>query len=400
LSCGLVAAAAAALACSKSSPSTVSQSASPAGQSASGSSANRALPRGFQSYDNPNGSGHLIYAKFSVSDPSASNSMRDFLGTLNSFFDAPPQLLAAVGNPTDQVVQATLSGNLGGKPVTGIATVVISQTNAIVGLVYDAPAALKTSFQQLYRRLGQEMPQGSSGPFTLAAPQSWQRQTGGDRTAALNLPSGWKVDGITKGIVAVSGPHKEYVELGYTFFVNTMPGSQGMVSRYLEPVPAFTFFVNANRTVTGYDGSVIHQSPGRLIASKAVPAPMQAGKGAYLLQELTVNGVLYKVYALVYTAPPSDDRLDSLHFLRRRSCERIRFGIRRHDAHVGFLEGGRPRLSGADAADSAEHERNARHPQQHQQRPAPNSGHGQHVHRHGQSHQRRNDSSELDHRRL
>jgi hypothetical protein len=290
--------------CSKSS-NLASSGAPPAAQSSSGSSANRAMPRGFQSFDNPGGSGHLIYAKLPVTNPSASNSMRDFLGSLNNFFDAPPQLLAAVGNPTDQVVQATLSGNIGGKPVTGIATVTIAGSNAVVGLVYDAPAALRNSFKPLYQRLGQEMPQGSSTPFTLAAPQNWQRQSGGDGTAALNLPTGWKVDGITKGIVGVSGPHKEYVELGYTFFVNTvrLPGSQGMVSRYLEPVPAFAYFVNANSTVTGFDGVTVHQSLGRLIASKAVPPPMQAGQGAYILQELTVNGVLYKVYALVYTAP-------------------------------------------------------------------------------------------------
>jgi hypothetical protein len=272
------------------------------GATPSGSIANHALPSGFQSYSNPNGSGHLIYAKLPVNDPSASNSMRNFLGILNNFFDAPPQLLAAVANSQDQVVQATVSGKIGGQSVTGVANVTITGNSAIVGLVYDSPAGLRTSFQSLSRRFNQEMPQGTSTPFTLATPQNWQRRTGGDQTAALNLPDGWKVDGITKGIVAVSGPHKEYVELGYTFFVGTMPGP-GMVSRYLEPVPAFTFFVNANSTVTGYDGVVVHQSPGRLIASKSVPPPMQAGKGAYILQELTVNGVPYKVYALVYTAP-------------------------------------------------------------------------------------------------
>jgi hypothetical protein len=290
--------------CSKS-PSTSSPGSASNASSSSGSSSAHAIPSGFQSFDNPGGSGHLLYAKLSVTDPSASNSMRSFLGTLNSFFDAPPQLLAAVGNPTDQVVQATLSGNIGGKPVTGIATVTVAGQSAIVGLVYDAPAALKTSFKPLYQKLSQQMPQGSSTPFTLATPQNWQRQTGGDRSAALNLPDGWKVDAITKGIVAVSGPHKEYVELGYTFFINTvrLPGSVGMVSPYLEPVAAFAFSVRANSTVTGFDGITVHQTIGRLIASKSVPAPMQGGKGAYLLQELTVNNVLYKVYALVYTAP-------------------------------------------------------------------------------------------------
>jgi hypothetical protein len=42
--------------------------------------------------------------------------------------------------------------------------------------------------------------------------------------------------------------------------------------------------------------------PGKVIESKVVAAPMQGGQGAFMLQEMTVNGTPYKVYALVYTA--------------------------------------------------------------------------------------------------
>lgn len=310
---GLALAGVGAQSCSKNSNSgatqgpAASQGAGASQQAASGGLPAQTLPRGYQAYSDAQSSGRLIYAKFSQSDHSARSAMRDSLSSLNSYFDAPPQLLSAVSDSQDQVVQAVLSANLKGQPVRGVATVVIGSAGATFGLVFDRPTALQNSFQTLSKRLGQEMPQssGASGPLNLSAPQDWKRQAGGDGSAAVNLPAGWRITGTTQGIVSVEGPHKEYVELGLIFFVATqaLPGAKGMVSRYLDPVPAFTYFVNYNSTVKAQDGSTIHQSPGRVLESKAVPAPMQGGKGAYLLQEITVNGVPYKLYGLVYTAP-------------------------------------------------------------------------------------------------
>jgi hypothetical protein len=92
--------------------------------------------------------------------------------------------------------------------------------------------------------------------------------------------------------------------LGVVTFVNTqlVPGTTGLASSYLAPVPAFTFLTNYTTRVNQLTGVKLITVPGKVIESKAVQAPMQGGEGAFMLQEMTVNGTPYKVYALVYTA--------------------------------------------------------------------------------------------------
>jgi len=277
---------------------------STAAQSTSGPLPARPLPRGFQTYNDPSSSGRLILAKFSGGQRSARSAMRDFLAALNSYFDGPPQLLAAVGDPHDQVVQVILSANLQSQPVRGVATVVLGQTEATLAVIFDRPNSLRASFQTLSQRLSQEMPKGAGGgSIDLSPPKAWRRQTAGDRSAAVDLPAGWQITTCSQGIVTIAGPRQELIQLGLIFFVSTLPGSQGMASPYLQPVPAFSYFVNYSTRVNLQQGVNIRNVPGRVLEVKPVPAPMPNGRGAYLLQETSSNGQPYKVFALVYTAP-------------------------------------------------------------------------------------------------
>jgi len=120
----------------------------------------------------------------------------------------------------------------------------------------------------------------------------------------VNLPAGWKVTACVQGTMQILGPRGEYVQLGDIAFVATqaLPGTQGLVSPYLGPVPAFTLFTNYATRMNLAAGVKLNNVPGKVVESKAVQAPMQGGEGAYMLQEMTVNGTPYKVYALVYTA--------------------------------------------------------------------------------------------------
>ena len=154
-------------------------------------------------------------------------------------------------------------------------------------------------------RLAQELPSNtrSGGPFDLSPPKQWKRQTAGDRTAAADLPPGWRITACNQGILTIAGPHDELLQLGLIFFVSTMPGSQGMVSRYLQPVPAFSYFVNYFTRANLQQGLNLNNVPGRVLETREVPAPMQNGRGAYLMQEVSSNGRPSKVFALVYTAP-------------------------------------------------------------------------------------------------
>jgi hypothetical protein len=282
-----------------------SQKAPTTAQTAGGPLPERALPGGFQSFNNPRGSGRLLYTKFSRGKSSARAVMRDSLTALKSYFDGPPQLLSAVSDPQDQAVQVMVSANLQGQPVRGVAFAVVGQAGAAFGLIFDRPELLSSSFQTLSARLGQEIPAGPSGSGTidLTSPREWKRQTAGDQSAAVDLPTGWQITGCSQGIITIAGPHSELIQLGLIFFVSTLPGSQGMAGPYLQPVPAFSFFVNYFTRVNLQQGTNINNVPGRVLEVKEVPAPMPNGRGAYLLQEVSSNGKPTKTFALVYTAP-------------------------------------------------------------------------------------------------
>ena len=263
------------------------------------------LPRGFQTYSDPHSSGRLIFAKFPAGPHSARALMRDSLAALKTYFDRPPQLQGAVSDPQDQVVQVILSGSVRGQPVRGVATAAVAQSGATFGLVLDRPDLLKSSFQPLSQRLGQEMPvtKSAGGSIDLSPPQQWRRETAGDGTCHVSLPPGWQITSCSQGIVTVAGPRKELIQLGLIFFVSTLPGAQGMAGPYLQPVPAFSYFINYSTFVNRQNGVNIRNVPGRVLEVRNVPAPMPNGRGAYLLQETATDGQPYKVLALVYTAP-------------------------------------------------------------------------------------------------
>src|SRR5580693_3779554 len=163
-----------------------SQKASSSAQTAGGSLAERALPGGFQSFNNPRGSGRLVYTKVEGDKNSARAVMRDSLAALRSYFDGPPQLLSAVSDPQDQAVHVMLSATLQQQRVQGVATAVANQSGAAFGVIFDRPQSLRTSFQPLSARLGQELPANPNGGglIDLTSPREWKRQTAGDQSAA------------------------------------------------------------------------------------------------------------------------------------------------------------------------------------------------------------------------
>lgn len=300
----LMAALMAAAACTQKPVTAEAEQSSSAVQSSAAGLPAHALPQGFQSYSDPHSSGRLIYEKLS-SGQSARAVMKNSLGALKTYFDAPPQLLSAVSDPQDQVVQVILSANLRGQAVRGVATAAITPPGAVFGLAFDRPDALKSSYKALSQRFGQELPKsaGGAGVVDLSPPKTWQRQTGGDRSAAVDLPAGWHITSCSQGIMTITGPRNELIQLGLIFFVSYLPSSSSMSGPYLQPTQAFSYFVNFSTKANQAQGIKITNVAGRVLDSKSIPPPMPNGKGAYLLQETTSNGRPYKAYALVYTAP-------------------------------------------------------------------------------------------------
>lgn len=285
----------------------------PGGASATASSGDDrpAPPRGFVVRTPSQGTGWVLYAPFPRGPATARGVMRAGLAALKTYFDGPVQVLSAGADARDQAVQAIVSASVHGRPVRAVATAVTGATadGGAFGIVLDRPDALRASFAGLSALLAHDMPvtAGSSGAgpagADLAAPRDWTRQTGGDRSAAVDLPAGWQVKGCSEGAITIVGPHRELIQLGLIFFVSNFPGAQGMSGPYLAPVPAFSYFVDFTTRANLRQGLKLDNVPGRVIESRDTPAPMPNGRGAYLLQDIASNGQPARAFALVYTVP-------------------------------------------------------------------------------------------------
>jgi len=73
-------------------------------------------------------------------------------------------------------------------------------------------------------------------------PANWQRQTAGDRSAAVSLPPNWRLSEVAKGSAGVDGPSREKIVLGYQIFV--MPGSPNYAP-YMGPEQALLWFTRS-----------------------------------------------------------------------------------------------------------------------------------------------------------
>ena len=189
-------------------------------------------------------------------------------------------------------MQVMVAGSLLGQRVQGVATAVVGQSGAVFGLDFRPSRCAQSIFSDLYRKgLARKCRSGfrrrRDRPHTAQGMEtSNRRRPERGRRSAARLAN----HGCSQGIVTIAGPHNELIQLGLIFFVSTLPGAQGMAGPYLQPVPAFSFFVNYFTRVNLQQGTNLNNVPGRVLEVKDVPAPMQNGRGAYLLQEVSSNG--------------------------------------------------------------------------------------------------------------
>jgi hypothetical protein len=269
----------------------------------------RGLPSGFQVYNDPQGSGRMLHVKFTGGTDSAAAAMRQYLGSLSGYFDGAPQLIGAVGDPQDKVVQAAWTGKINGQPVRGMAAVILGKGEGTFALLYDKPESFAASFGRMTQALAPQIPKsatasGGGGNFTMAPEQNWRRQSGGDGSAAASVPDGWRVTGAAKGAMDIVGPNKEVIELGLAapIFTSPMPGSRpGSFGPYLNPMDAVKFYE------AGMNYLTLQNSPpdkfGRIVES--TPVPSQNGQAMYALQELDTSLGHRKVFLFMATIPPS-----------------------------------------------------------------------------------------------
>jgi hypothetical protein len=259
------------------------------------------LPRSFQIYSDPQGSGRVVFVKFSGGSRSASGAMRDFLSQVNGYFDVPPKFVGAVGDPQDRVVQAMWSSSLNNQPIRGVATVVIGQSDATFAMMFDRPQNFAASYSRLAAALSPQMPKSSGGNGGEISTVNWTRQTMGDRSAAATLPPGWHMTDCVNGAMDVVGPNKQVMALGLAFpiFSSPMPGSKpGSVAPYMDPIHAIMFYESGMNTIK------MQQTPsswyGKLI--ETTPAQNPNGQGLYVLQESNNENGHRKEFILMMTS--------------------------------------------------------------------------------------------------
>jgi hypothetical protein len=122
--------------------------------------------------------------------------------------------------------------NMGGSPVTGL--LIITQHGSAVpqmGILYDdsrrfvntEPAMLKAvsaAWQGAASSASDPSSTRAQAPSTLvpkSGPEKLYPATGGDRSAVINLPSGWRVISVAGGSIAAEGNHGEMLSLQSAF---------------------------------------------------------------------------------------------------------------------------------------------------------------------------------------
>jgi hypothetical protein len=265
-------------------------------QSQQSQQGNHSLPNGFQVYNDSDGTGQLVFAKFGPGRETASAVMRDCLGGVRGYFDVPPQILGAIGDQEDHVVQAIWKGTMQGQVVRGVATVAVGRQGSTFAILFDRPQAFATSYPRLARRLSQEMPRDASGggPVSFAPERSWARQTAGDQSAAASVPAGWHVTGCAKGALDIVGPNQESIELGLAWptFVRALPGYRGKTAPYMDPIHAL-YWYESNLGISASANS-------RVVETTQIP--WQNGQAMYILQDVDTNQGKRRVFALVGTS--------------------------------------------------------------------------------------------------
>lgn len=139
--------------------------------------------------------------------------------------------------------------NLGNKPMTGLLIVNHGADNSASGAVlFDTSARFSASEPRLMRALAAAWrPLAGDAGRAAAHPHATgvaplTRTTGGDQSASIGLPAGWRIRSVASGTLNVVGDHGEMVFLGMLY--------QGF---RMGPDP-FTNFVNISNRFRGQHG--------------------------------------------------------------------------------------------------------------------------------------------------
>jgi hypothetical protein len=265
----------------------------------------RTPPSGFASVNGPTG-GRTLAGTFTGNARSAAAVLGGMLGMLRGYFDGPPVVSSAVGDPSDRGIMAFFDARLQGTPVRGVALVQLNDGGGGgVAIIFDRPADLGRSFAPMARQLGGVQVPGS-GP--AARPVALQQQTTPDGKAAIGVPPGWRITGWGNGAVDVAGPQGQLVDVGIYLPIFSAPTYGGPVpgAIYLpfiaDPATAVRAVSEAqSRQAVAKGGAAVTDI--EVLERVPTPPPTGAGQAAYLFARSRIGGRPHYHFALVNTAP-------------------------------------------------------------------------------------------------
>lgn len=263
----------------------------------------RTPPSGFTSLDGPSG-GRTLAGTFTGNARSAAAVLGGMVGGLRGYFDGPPVVSSAVGDPRDRSIMAFFDARLQSTPVRGAIMVQLADGGGgAVAVLFDRPADIARSFKPMARQLAGGP--GPGGPAPRAVPL--QQQTTPDGKAAIGVPAGWRITGWGNGAVDVAGPQGQMVDVGIYLPIFSAPTYGGPIpgAVYLPFIADPTVAVRAVSEVLGRQAAArggMGISDVEVVERVPTPPPTGAGQAAYMFLRSRVGGRPNLHFALVNTA--------------------------------------------------------------------------------------------------
>jgi hypothetical protein len=189
------------------------------------------------------GGGQVVYGTIDASHTPQS-AMSLMLKSVHGHFGGQPRVskVFQVRNTHSYAAFFTLiASKQGRKAIAGEVMVDVPPGGQPAGaLLYDSAERFPQSEPALLRTLGDawktsQLTQAATPTATAGRAAELHMQTGGDRSASIGLPEGWKLLTVSGGQLTAEGPHGEKIGLG--IIIGPIRDPSNAPNAHLPPVP-------------------------------------------------------------------------------------------------------------------------------------------------------------------
>ena len=251
--------------------------------------------------DNPDG-GQVVYGSL-YGQSSFQGAMGFMLRQVHGHFGDRPQVgkFLQTKDGTSVAVFFNLNAKTQGgatKPVSGMVIIAIARNGAppMAAVLYDDSAHFPKTQSVMLKSLNEawhtEATQyAASQPASVGgsadAAQTLRQTTGGDRSASIGLPPGWKITNVAGGYLSVEGPNGELMDIAGMFqqihdprSAQSMPygGNRGpmlVASMDGDLFSAYVSVVNQTRQSRGKPIATFHLISSQKVGPQAIQANLR-----------------------------------------------------------------------------------------------------------------------------